>query len=240
MDKAFLMAPDDEGWGSQNHYLINAVHECCLPGVSCIVCGSTWSSVGIIYPSIPCSLFSDFRDALRPRPSSLDEFVELVKAVRSRIGGDQCILNPGTSFGPLSGTASGKFGDFTWVNPWTPLVRLSVFDQLRKRGLELIGVEARLRFRNREMESLLELEAHPRVELHDRCLPDRPPACSACGRRGIQAPDRIVVAKASFNENIPIQRIVELPTYLVVNERMAALILEIQLRDVTLDEIEMA
>ncbi len=103
-----------------------------------------------------------------------------------------------------------------------------------------MGVEARLRFRNREMESLLELEAHPRVELHDRCLPDRPPACSACGRRGIQASGRIVVAKASFNENIPIQRIVELPTYLVVNERMAALILEIRLRDVILDEIEMA
>jgi hypothetical protein len=135
----------------------------------------------------------------------------------------------------LWGKAKGSFGDFAWVNPWTPLLRESVWLALRETGILIAGIRAELDFGKLAHEPFIELEALPAVTLPKALLPEK---CAACGRLPVKKPDNITVAASSFDASIPLQRIAELPTVLVANEPFAQFIRERNLRDVVLTPIE--
>ena len=116
--------------------VIDATHEWCLPGVICPVCGNTWSDAGLAYPLISLSELpfeSEYRIA---RAVPLTEF-NLLKSRLGPVLRRGTFVLPGTEFGPLVGKASGKFGDFAWLNPWTPLIKGDAYLQLRGKGVHL-------------------------------------------------------------------------------------------------------
>lgn len=236
--KFYLIKPDDDGWRAKHPYDVLAEHKCGLPGVRCPVCQATWGTAGVHYPTVPCERFASFGGLVKRWPVSLNEFQVLIGKVRAILSDDR-LLKPGTRFGPLTGRGNGELGDFVWPDSWTPLIRKETFLTLKLRGIALQGAEANLRFRKKEAPTLIEIEAWPIARLHPSCLPDPPPKpCSACGRLGLSAPKRIVVAGDSLDDRVPIQRLVELPTFLLVNESLATAIQDLELRDVRLSEAE--
>jgi len=238
MKKYFFIGPDDREWGIAHSYEINAKRDCCLPGVSCNVCNNTWATTGVIYPSISCESLTNIRSSLTPFPISTEIMIDLINMIHNITEDKKLVLLPGTDFGQLHGIAKGEMGDFTWVNPWTPLVRSSVFDLFLQRGLDLIGVEAKLRFNKYIEMSFVEIEARPVVKLHPLCLEASISArCFACGHQTIKTPEKIIIDRNTINDNMPIMRIYDLPTYIVVNEQMASLIYECKFSNVILKEI---
>lgn len=231
MATAYEIRPDDVRWGKLNS--IEAANIRSLPGVVCPSCG-TWASVGTSYPSADCAALDEVAKLTPPRPVPIDEFREIVTRVQPILG-IHCPLEPGTELGPLRGKASGKFGDFAWVNPWTPLVRESVWFDARENGLDLVAVPAELEFGKVPYEALLELEALPKVRMF---VDQSVPICELCGRQPIKLPDNIQIIGSTFDESIPLQRIADFSTVLVVNEAFAQFIRERRLTDIILSPID--
>lgn len=235
MVRVFEIIPDDSGWGKTHSYLIEAVPAVSLPGVSCPVCGA-WATTGIQYPSVDASLVSSKLTNVPRTPVPLEEFDKMVRILRPILGVSRPV-EPGASFGPLRGVATGRLGDFAWCNPWTVLLRESVWSRMRSWGIDVVGVPADLQFRDGEEESFVELEALPRANLERSLIPE---ACGTCGRLPIKKPDRLVLAASTFDRSIPLQRIRQLPTVFVVNEPFADYVRDNRLRDALLLPIELA
>lgn len=239
MKKLYLIKPDDKGWGAKNDYIINASHGCGLPGVRCPACGP-WTSVGLIYPSISCERFTDIKYSLGHYSAEFEFFQYLLEAVRERLDekDKEITLKPGTDFGPLIGNAWGNFGDFTWQNQWTPLVRSSVFGKLLNKGLALTGVKANLKFRKKNEEPLIELEVRTGLDLHPSVIDSTQiEICPICGIENINFSGNIVIDKNTINFEIPIQRIKRFRTQIIIVEEFASVIKEMQLKDIVLKEI---
>ena len=228
---AYQLNPDRAGWGELNS--IEATHSWKVPGVRCQTCGA-WATTGIIYPSVNTSSLNGSILPTNSLPIAVEQFTNLAAGIEHVLGADRP-LKPGTDLGPLRGNAKGRFGDFAWVNPWTPLLRESVWLALREAGIDIAGVRAELDFGHQAEERLIELEAHPRVSLPDSIAPEK---CEICGRLPVKKPDTITIAAASYESSIPLQRISEIPTVLVANKFLAQYIQERNLRDVVLTPIE--
>lgn len=236
----YTLKPDRNGWETNNEHYINASHVCSLPGVHCPDCNKKWASSATIYPSIECNQLLELKNYLKPSNVPLSVYIQLVRCVREKLGDDNIILNPGTEFGPLHGSAWGNFGDFTWQNPWTVLVREKIFKILINDGIKLIGIRSQLKFNKMNSEPLFELEAKLGAELHKSILDTYGKPCETCGRLGVIAPELIIIDKNTLNNEIPIQRIKSLTTYLIVNEEFASYIKDYGFTDVILREIEVA
>lgn len=167
-------------------------------------------------------------------PLTPEQFRILVAKIQPLFGAERALM-PGTKLGPLRGKARGEAGDFAWVNPWTPLLRESVWRAAEAFGVPLIGIRAELNASRKSYEPLVELEASPKVRLQSSLVPEK---CAICGRWPIKAPDKLVLEASSFDPSIPLQRVVELPTKLIVNERFAQFIQERKLRDIVLTPVE--
>ena len=102
---------------------------------------------------------------------------------------------------------------------------------LTKSGISVTGVAARLQTKKTDKPRLYEIEALPLARLSAELVPV---PCEHCGRFELSAPETIILDKATFESAIPIQRIAELPTHLVVNEKFAAYIEAENLAQVTL------
>lgn len=227
--RAFRLKPDDSKWAKLNS--IEATHAHKVPGVRCPSCG-VWARTGAIYPCINESVLNE--KSLPSDPVSVEEFRKLAANLDAVLGPERPVF-PGTDLGPLRGRAKGTFGDFAWVNPWTPLVRESVWQSLNSEGFELCAVRAELGFKNQPHESFFELEAKPRAQLAN--VPEGQ-ACEICGRNPTSPPERLVLDAASFDDTIALQRVRNLPTILIVNEPLAAFVQKRQLRDVVLTPVE--
>jgi uncharacterized double-CXXCG motif protein len=231
MARAYELRPDQARWGKQNS--IEATHWRKLPGMRCPNCGA-WAITGFIYPSVDLSVLNR---VVLPATSLLlpvEQFNALAASLQAVFGAEHPV-KPGTEFGPLRGKAKGSFGDFAWVNPWTPLLRESVWLALREAGIPLAGIRAELDFGSVPQESLLEIEALPTATLPSAVLPQK---CVTCGRLQVRKPDKISVAASSLDASIPLQRITELPTVLIANEPFAQFVQQRNLRDVILTPIE--
>jgi len=136
MEKMFLIKPDDEIYGKVNPYLINAVSKYFVPGVICKYCHSTWAQTGVQYPTVDCTTLGDLKEILKIKPVLLEKFIEIKERLRLILGEERPIL-PGTHLGPSYGKAKGKLGDFTWINPWTPLVRESILIEMSIRNIKM-------------------------------------------------------------------------------------------------------
>ena len=219
---------------------IDASHFCSLTSLRCERCGF-WRTAGLEYPSIsPSSLGDRFQQRLFygppdiSRPLSVQE-LEAFRIELAPILGSARSLEPGASFGPLTGRAARRMGDFAWVGLRTVLVRASVYVGLLDAGFPVLGVPADLYDMPDDVEPLVELEAAPIARLLSSM---RPESCSTCGRLEGIAIERPAIERESFDERIPLQRILDWPTRLVVNEALADFIRQQKLRDVILTPLE--
>jgi len=231
MVKVYELRPDQVRWERQNS--IEATHWKKLPGIRCPSCG-VWGLTGIMYPTVATSVFNGIALPATPSPLSVEEFYALSAAIQTTAGAQRPV-RPGTELGPLSGNAKGEFGDFAWVNSWTPLLRESVWLALRENGILLAGVRAELDFGKLAHEPLVEIEALPSARLPKEFVPEK---CAVCGRLTVKRPDTIYLAASSLDASISLQRIAELPTVLVANQPFAQFIQRQHLRDVILVPIE--
>lgn len=234
MSKAFLVRADDIRWAKTHRADIDAAHIRGLPGVQCPICIAS-SVTGVLYPSADVILLDREVQLLSPWPVPLEELQRIMSRVQPLLGPERPLW-PGTALGPLRGKAWGEFGDFAWVNPWTPLLRESAWLAAKEAGVDLLGVPAELTFRRRPHESLIELEARPKVRLPSAMLPEQ---CPQCGRLPIKKPDKIVLEASAFDDSIALQRVMELPTALIANERFAQFIEDRKLTDVVLTPVEL-
>jgi len=230
----YLAKPDENGWGKEHDYLISAVHARRLPGVNCPLEGA-WATTGINYPTLDVALIDSRVGELPAHPIPIEDYKALVARIEP-IAGPERPLRPGANLGPLRGTARGLVGDFAWVNPWTMLVRSSTYQELLSSGFSLDGAEARIDFDNGSTEPVIELEACGKVALAN--LPSRE-VCPVCGRLPITKPKRMVLEAASYDSALPLQRIVELPTFFVVNDDLGEFIRARGFSNVTLTKIEL-
>jgi uncharacterized double-CXXCG motif protein len=235
MNRAYLIKRDTV-WERAHAPELDAVHRAALPGVSCPSCGS-WAASGIQYPSIDVAAIEREQGRLEPWPVSLAEFAALKSRVRHFFGPEQEIL-PGAKLGPIKGKGRGQFGDFAWLNPWTVLVRETVARKLEYAHFRIVGVKCDLDFHVGDEEPLFEIEALPVVRLMQSLVPRR---CEICGRLPIKVPDRIVLNSHTYDNMRPIQRIYELPTYIIVSSEFAnfiatSLFTNIVLEPVAVDE----
>ena len=231
--RAFQIKPDDAAWRAANSPDIEATHWRKLPGIRCPSCG-VWAGTGISYPGADVVLLAAASLPAEPWPIPLEDFTRLATRVR-RILGPKRPVSPGAELGPLRGRAAGTFGDFAWVNPWTPLLRESFWLALKDSGILIAGVPAELDFGEEAHEPLLELEALPTTMLASGLPPAK---CATCGRLPVTEPKNIAIAAVSFDASIPLQRIAELPTILIANEALAQFVQRRNPRDVALAPVE--
>ena len=231
MSKAFEINPDRIDRSVL--YGIDAARTRTIPGVQCPNCG-VWAATGVIYPYADIAAIDNVVALGKPWPIPLNEFEALVAKLQSVLGTNRPI-RPGTDIGPLRGKARGTFGDFAWQNPWTPLIRESIWFEARKADLGLIAVPADLDFGAKPHEALLELEALPKVRLQ---IPKPVDECKICGRSSVKKPERLAIIGNTFDDSIPLQRIADFTTILVVNEKFAQFIQDRALTDVVLSPIE--
>lgn len=230
MNKIYEIVPD-RSWSKKNS--IEAVHAVKLPGILCPVCGA-WATTGMSFPSVDVKLITSIERTDWPNPISPDEFKNLKRTLENRLGLAHK-LTPGAELGPLSGKGKGNFGSFGWVNSWTPLLRESVFSAAQEAGVMLAGVPANLHLPD-GAEPFVELETVPIAKMWAHEIPE---ACSICGRRVLKRTDPLVLSIEEYDGMFPLQRLVDLPTVLIVNSVFADFIRNQNLQDVTLLPLEL-
>jgi uncharacterized double-CXXCG motif protein len=192
-----------------------------LPGVHCPVCNTTWAGTGNEYPSVNLSQLPSQEQKKYSARLERDyaEFERLREQVRPLVPpGVQ--LWPGSSFGPLNGSAQGEFGPLLLAVSWTLLMRPEPLERLQAEGLRgLKGCRTELRFRQKNPPQLLEMELLPRGALHSECLPERPPPCPKCERDGFKMPDEPILDMATLPQELDLFRLAGFLTMIIGTER---------------------
>jgi uncharacterized double-CXXCG motif protein len=192
-----------------------------LPGVICPAC-VTWSTASKCYPSVDLTPILSQGDFVTPRPEPLEEYLRLRELVRPLVP-PGAILEPGSRFGPMEGTAHGRFGALVSLYAWELMVQREALENLQAEGLRgLKGCRMNLRFRQRNPPELLELEMLPVGRLHPDCLPpDRKPPCPRCGRLGLTLPGQRILDASTLPAHLDLFLLEDFSTVLVCTERFA-------------------
>ncbi|MFP2908615.1 double-CXXCG motif protein [Pyxidicoccus sp. 3LFB2] len=209
-----------------------------LPGLEdCPGCRETWAGV-LTYPAVDLSALDVARELEEARPEPFQEYSRLRELVRPYCPPD-APLEPGTAFGPLVGSARGKWGPLT-SDMWTLLVRedaLQVLAKLNVRGI----VPVRPRFRRPPSPGIAELALLAQGRLHPDCLPpERSGPCAVCGRDEWSLPAHRWLDPASLPEELDVFRLADAPTLIVVSERFADALLELEPSDIDLTPLSTA
>ncbi len=206
-----------------------------LPGLEdCPGCRATWAGV-LVYPAVDLSELAGASELEDARPEPFNEYTRLREWVRPYCPPD-VPLEPGTAFGPLVGSARGRWGPLT-LDMETLLVREDVLQVLAE--MELGGiVPVWPRFRRPPSPRVAELALRPRGRLHPDCLPpERPDPCSICGRREWTLPPHRWLDPASLPEDLDVFRLEDAPTLVIVSERFADVLGRLEPSDVSLSPI---
>lgn len=206
-----------------------------LPGLEdCPGCRATWASI-VAYPAVDLSELDEARELQVARPEPFEVYSRLRERVLPYCP-PHALLEPGTAFGPLVGSARGKWGPLT-LDMWTLMVRedaLQVFVQLELRGIVPVWPH----FRHAPSPRVAELALLPRGRLHPDCLPpERPGPCSVCGRDEWTLPPHRWLDPASIPEDLDVFRLADAPTLIVVSERFAEALHQLEPSDVTLTRL---
>lgn len=209
-----------------------------LPGVSCPECGSTWAGACTGYPCVDLSSLPEQGELARPRPEPYDTFARLRELVRPLVPAKVQLI-PGTAFGPLVGTASGKFGPLLFQNPGELLMLREAVERLQAEGVRgLKGCRTELRFRTKNPPELLEMEILPHGRLHPDCLPPGPaPPCARCGLVELSVPEEPILDAASLPTDTDLFRLADLETVLVCTERLREAVLRLGMDGVVFREL---
>ncbi|WP_164020251.1 double-CXXCG motif protein [Pyxidicoccus trucidator] len=210
-----------------------------LPGIAdCPGCGATWSGF-TSYPAIDVSGLSERRalEVLRPEP--LAEYKRLAELV-STICPPGTLVQPGTMFGPLHGTARGRFGPLTLEFLWGLLVRedaLRTFQAERLRDIVPVSPV----FKKPPTPALFELHLHSRGRLHPDCyLPDPAPPCALCGREDVRVHPAPWVDAASLPTDLDVFRLEDNSMYILASERFVEVAQGCGVSDVVFTEVATA
>ncbi|HZI14698.1 MAG TPA: double-CXXCG motif protein [Myxococcus sp.] len=205
-----------------------------LPGADCPGCGDTWSGL-LAYPAVDVSGLQERHELEVAQPRPYAEYARLAALVRPLCPAN-ALLEPGTSFGPLHGTARGQFGPVTVATPWLLLVREDVLEALRAAGVRGL-VPVRPEFRKAPTPPVLELQLLPQGRLHPDCLPPRPPPCPVCGREEWWTPDRYWADAALLPTDLDVFRLTDSVTSLIVSEQFVDVALGFGRSDVVFREL---
>ncbi|WP_309896041.1 double-CXXCG motif protein [Archangium sp.] len=201
---------------------VNAAPKWGLPGVICPGCKATWSATGTDYPSVDLTPVAALADFEKARAEPLEEYERLRELVRPLLP-PGAVVEPGSSFGPLVGSAQGRFGQFVSYYSQVLLVRREALEKLQAEGLRgLKGCRTEVRFRQRNSPELLELELLPVGRLHPKCLPPNlEPPCPRCGREGLSLPKEPVLDAATLPPDLDLFRLLDMSSLVICTERFA-------------------
>ncbi len=237
MNRLFEVIPDDDEWGGR--YYINASHKWGLPGISCRVCGQTWTSVGLAYPSVDLSQLTDEKLFRVPRPVSVEHMERLKRLVSDSVP-QGAILEPGTGFGHLIGSVQGRVGDFAWLNPWTLLIQREALNKLLAAGVKMPkAVPTLLTYRSKNAPELLELE----IELYTKISQSSfksgiPPSCPSCGRDELIKPKRFTIDRSSVPQNLDMFKGKDFTTLILATEQLADAVKALHLSNILFREVK--
>ncbi|NOK01448.1 MULTISPECIES: double-CXXCG motif protein [Myxococcus] len=235
----FFWLREDSTVQAHTNGSLNAAHKWGLPGLAgCPGCGETWASSGHQYPAVDLSVLPEQSAFLKARPEPFTEFSRLRELVRP-LAPPGALLPPGTTFGPLVGTASGRFGSFAWLGSSLLLIRHEELERLREEGIRgLLGARTELRFRQKDAPEFLELQLDPRGQLHADCMPpDLPPRCATCGRLGFRRPDEPILDAASLPADVDLFRVGNFATMIVGTERFMETVRRLELDGISFREL---
>ncbi|MDY7227457.1 double-CXXCG motif protein [Hyalangium rubrum] len=221
--------------------LTHAAHPWGLPGVECRACGAAGGWTGFQYPCVDLSGLSagELKGLSDSWPVSFEEFERLRERVRP-LAPAGARLEPGTRFGPLSGTGAGSFGQLFMQNSWSIFARRAALEQLKRAGLRgLEGCPLQVRFRAKSPPELLELQLVAHGRLHPDCLPpDLKPPCSTCGYQELKLPRPYWLDAASLPAYLDVFRLTDFPTLIFATERMVEAVKRLELDGVLFREVE--
>jgi uncharacterized double-CXXCG motif protein len=175
-----------------------------------------------------------------PWPVPREEFVRLRELVRP-LAPPGAELRSVTTFGPLTGTATGHFGQLFMQNPWSLYLRREALEKLQAAGVRgLQGCPLHVRFRQKNHPELLALQLALHGRFHPDCLPrDLEPPCSMCGEdKGYSLPQSPVLAAASLPEDLDVFRLADWSSLIVVSERMVDAVRRLELDGVVFQMLE--
>jgi uncharacterized double-CXXCG motif protein len=199
----------------------NAGYKWGLPGVKCPHCKAIWAGAGLNYPAVDLSGHPVSKKLSKAYlEEDFAEFERLREQVRVLLPQDYP-LEPGATFGPLTGKARGPFAAFTNHAGDTLLVQPEALELLQNQGLRgLRGCRTEMRFSPKGVPELLNLHIEPRGLLHADCIPkSTPPPCPKCGRHGFSLPKEPLLDAASLPEDLDLFRLRNFSTVLIVTER---------------------
>ncbi|RYZ40566.1 MAG: hypothetical protein EOO71_15615 [Myxococcaceae bacterium] len=209
-----------------------------LPGVACPTCHAEWSGV-LSYPAVDLTLLPERNSFEEPRLEPYSEYARLATQVRPLLP-PGAMLQPGCTFGPMGGTAEGRFGPVTVFPSWEIFLREDALTSFRARALRgLIPVQAELSFPAQGTEPLHELQLLPTGRLHEACLPaGRPPPCPTCGRQGFRMPSKRWLDVDSLPADLDIFRLENAVTLIIATERFVEALHTLGPSDVELLEVK--
>lgn len=217
---------------------IEAIHKWGLPGVICPVCKSTWSTIGLEYPTVDLNGFADETLYRKARTEPLDEFLKLRQKIKNAFP-KLTVLNPGTEFGALKGKAIGLMDGFVWRSWWTISLARTALEQLKGSSLLLPdSAKAELEFKREESEIYeLDLPLQGRLVngIYDSSQLNY---CVACGRDSISKPEKILIDNASIPNNIDIFRVSNFTTIILVTERFVETVNSLNIKGAVFEEVE--
>lgn len=221
MKAAYLIGPDEQSSNAMARGDIDATRSLYLPGIECPMCDDAWAISGLEYPTIDSAPLRGAVSGRSSWPVPPTRFREIGDIIRPMVP-SHVVVAPGTAFGPLvRARVKSKFAHFGWLFPWTLLVTSATLACLRRNGINLRTRLIELKKPNHAGAEVFEVEARPSVN----CIDRRPTkVCEICGRQDFTTPSRIVIDRASFDPLIPIQRLIDWPTMLVINKVFAEVI----------------
>jgi len=219
---------------------VDAAGRWLMPSIECAVCGG-YGGFGEAYPTVDLSTFPERAALERPRclqAVSLEEYRRLSDLLRPLVPRG-APLEPGTSFGPFEGTASGRFGDFSFMGASQPFAPLETMEKLQGAGLRgLAGARADLRFRGKNPPTLLALEIQVHGELHPVCFPESwQEPCARCGRLGNRLPEGPVLKSATLPADVDLFRLRDFKTVVIATERFVEAVHRLRLEDIAFQEL---
>ena len=210
-----------------------------LPGVHCPTCDASWGCISEAYPSVDLSGLPEAKQLEKAwLEKDYARFERLREMVRPLVP-PWAWLKPGTSFGPLVGSAHGNFAQLDMSYPWQVLIRRDALEQLQAEGLRgLKGCRTGIRLRQRNAPELLELEMEHHGLLHPDCLPPgKTGPCKTCGGHDFEFPKQPLLDKASLPEHLDIFRLRNFIGVIVLNERFVDTLRRLGFEEFSLREL---
>ncbi len=235
--KFYLMEEDPAPRYTGN---LNAGYRWGLPGVTrCPTCGVGGGVVGLQYPCVDITSLPEREKLDEALPVPFEEFVRLRELVRPLVP-EWALLEPGTTFGPLHGSASGYFGQLFMQNPWSLCMHREAVERLRELGIRgLQGCPPTVRFRQKNHPHLLDLQLELHGGFHSDCLPpDLKPPCATCGHQRLKRPEPMLLDAASLPKDLDVFRLRQGWTNIIASERLVDAVRRLELDGVVFQELE--